>query len=182
VGVVSADSGLSFPDFRSAERTFQLLIQVAGRAGRGAAPGRVVLQSFYPDHYALKFSRGQDYAGFYRKEIDFRRLMGYPPFRNLVQILIEDKDVARAERTAGRIADALKKKVRSIASGARPVVLGPASAPIEKLRGNYRMQILIKSPSDVDAVPLLQECFAALSRHKVSTSNVHVDVDPLSLL
>ncbi|MBN2321615.1 MAG: primosomal protein N' [Acidobacteria bacterium] len=182
VGVVSADSGLSFPDFRSAERTFQLLIQVAGRAGRGAAPGRVVLQSFYPDHYALKYSQGQDYEGFYQKEIDYRRLMGYPPFRNLVQILVADKDSARASRTADRIADVLKRQVRTKASGPRPVILGPASAPIEKLRGNYRMQILVKSPPGFDATTLLQDCFAHLSRHKISTANVHVDVDPLSLL
>ncbi len=182
VGVVSADSGLSFPDFRSAERTFQLLIQVAGRAGRGVAPGHVVLQSFYPDHYALKYSQGQDYEGFYQKEIDFRKLMGYPPFRNLVQILVEDKDSARASRIAGRIADVLKNQVRRETSGPRPVILGPASAPIEKLRGNYRMQILIKSPPDADTIPLLQDCFAILSRHKIPTSKVHVDVDPLSLL
>jgi primosomal protein N' (replication factor Y) len=182
VGVVSADSGLSFPDFRSAERTFQLLIQVAGRAGRGSVPGRVVLQSFYPDHYALKFSQGQDYEGFYQKEIEFRRLMGYPPFRNLVQILIEDKDYARAGRTADRIADFLKKRVRVKTTGSRPVILGPASAPLEKLRGNYRMQILVKSPPGTDTSSLLQDCFAHLSQHKISTSNVHVDIDPLSLL
>lgn len=182
VGVVSADSGLSFPDFRSAERTFQLLIQVAGRAGRGAVPGRVVLQSYYPDHYALKFSQGQDYEGFYRKEIDFRRLMGYPPFKNLVQILVEDADFARANRTADRIADDLKSRVCAKASGSRPVILGPAAAPIEKLRGNFRMQILMKSPPGFDTASLLQDCFAHLSRHKISTANVHVDVDPLSLL
>ncbi|MBN2241972.1 MAG: primosomal protein N' [Acidobacteria bacterium] len=182
VGVVSADAGLSFPDFRSAERTFQLLIQVAGRAGRGAAPGRVVLQSFYPEHYALKFSREQDYEGFYRHEIEFRRLMGYPPFRNLVQILVQDRDSARASRTAGRIADVLKSDVRAQASGQRPVILGPASAPIEKLRGNYRMQILIKSPPGYDMSALLHDCFAYLDRHKIPTANVHVDVDPLSLL
>lgn len=182
VGVVSADSGLAFPDFRSAERTFQLLIQVAGRAGRGTAPGRVVLQSFYPDHYALQFSQRQDYLGFYQKEIDFRKLMGYPPYRNLVQILIEDTDAARASRTAEKIAEALKRQVRMNETGSRPVILGPASAPIEKLRGNYRMQILVKSPRDMDAVPLLQNCFSYLSQHKISTAKVHVDVDPLSLL
>ena len=182
VGVVSADSGLSFPDFRSAERTFQLLIQVSGRAGRGTTPGRVVIQSLYPDHYALRFSNKQDYGGFYEKEIDFRRLMSYPPYRNLVQILVEDPDAAKARRTADRIAEVLKQQVRMKATGSRPVILGPASAPIEKLRGSYRMQILLKSPTDFDAIPLLQECFAYLSQHKISAAKVHVDVDPLSLL
>ena len=182
VGVISADSGLSFPDFRSAERTFQLLTQVAGRAGRGNTPGRVVIQSFYPDHYALRYSQKQDYGGFYQQEIDFRKLMSYPPFRNLVQILVEDPDAARASRTAGRIADVMKQQVRMKATGSRPVILGPASAPLEKLRGNYRMQILLKSPPDYDAGPLLQDCFTYLSQHKISTAKVHVDVDPLSLL
>ena len=182
VGVISADSGLSFPDFRSAERTFQLLTQVAGRAGRGNMPGRVVIQSFYPDHYALRFSQKQDYGGFYRQEIDFRRLMSYPPFRGLVQILVEDPDAVRASRTAGRIADVMTQQVRMKATASRPVILGPASAPLEKLRGNYRMQILLKSPPDYDAGPLLQDCFTYLSRHKISTAKVHVDVDPLSLL
>lgn len=108
--------------------------------------------------------------------------MGYPPFKNLIQILIEDKDSMRASRSADRIADVLKQQVRSIASGPRPVIMGPASAPIEKLRGNYRMQILVKAPFNFDAAALLQDCFAYLSRHKIATSNVHVDVDPLSLL
>ena len=123
-----------------------------------------------------------DYEGFYQKEIAFRRLMGYPPFRNLVQILIEDKEFSRANRTADRIADVLKSQVRTKVSGPRPVVLGPACAPIEKLRGNFRMQIILKSPPGFDTASLLQDCFAHLSRHKISTANVHVDVDPLSLL
>ncbi len=182
VGVVSADAGLAFPDFRSAERTFQLLTQVAGRSGRGTVPGRVVVQSYYPDHYALQYARRQDYVGFYRKEIEFRRLMGYPPFRNLVQILIEDPDPGKAARTAERIADVFKKRVRAGSTGARTVILGPASAPIEKLRGNYRMQILIKSPPGFDAAPLLEDCFSQINEHKISTSKIRVDVDPLSLL
>ncbi len=182
VGVVAADSGLSFPDFRAAERTFQLLIQVAGRAGRGAAPGSVVIQSFYPDHYALQFAQKQDYEGFYRKEIDFRKMMGYPPFRSLIQILISDPDQAKAAGSAEKIAEALKARVRSIADAARPVVLGPASAPLEKLRGSYRMQILIKSKPDFSAIPVLQDCFAELGRRKISAAKVHIDVDPLSLL
>ncbi len=182
VGVVSADSGLSFPDFRSAERTFQLLTQVAGRAGRGALAGRVVIQSYYPDHYALRFSQKQDYVSFYKKEIEFRRLMGYPPFRNLMQILVEDPDAQKAIRIAEKIAEAFKLRVRSKTTPTRPVVLGPASAPLERLRGNYRMQIILKSPPDFDTVSLLQDSFSYLAEHKVSTSKVKVDVDPLSLL
>jgi len=167
---------------RSAERTFQLLTQVAGRAGRGSAPGRVILQSFYPENYALRFARKQDYAGFYSQEIEFRRLMGYPPFRNLIQILIADPDSSRANRTAEKVAGSLKEHFRGCAEGSRPRVLGPAPAPLEKLRGNYRVQILVKWFSDSNATALLQGCFEDLARHKISSSRIHVDVDPLSLL
>jgi primosomal protein N' (replication factor Y) (superfamily II helicase) len=182
VGVVAADSGLAFPDFRAAERAFQLLIQVAGRAGRGSAPGRVVIQSFYPEHYALQFAQKQDYEGFYRREIDFRKMMGYPPFRNLVQILIEDPDQLKAARAAEGIAGVLKLRFGRTDAGSGPVVLGPASAPLEKLRGNYRMQILVKCPPGYSAIPALQDCFADLTRKKISAAKIHVDVDPLSLL
>jgi primosomal protein N' (replication factor Y) (superfamily II helicase) len=173
---------LSFPDFRAAERTFQLMIQVAGRAGRGASPGSVVIQSFYPDHYALQFAQKQDYAGFYRKEIDFRKMMGYPPFRNLIQILISDPDHGKATRTADHIAGALKLHMGRIDAASRPVVLGPASAPLEKLRGSYRIQILIKCQPGCSAIPILQNCFADLGRQKISADKIHIDVDPLSLL
>jgi primosomal protein N' (replication factor Y) (superfamily II helicase) len=182
VGVVAADAGLSFPDFRAAERAFQLLIQVAGRAGRGSAPGRVVIQSFHPDHYALQFARKQDYDGFYRREIDFRRMMGYPPFRNLVQILVADPDQLKASHAAEKIAGALKFRVNRTNPGAGPVVLGPAPAPLEKLRGNYRIQILLKCAPGQSAIPALQDCFADLNRQKISAARIHVDVDPLSLL
>ncbi len=181
VGVIAADVGLSFPDFRSAERTFQLLIQVAGRAGRGAAAGRVVIQSYYPDHYALQYAQKQDYEGFYRQEIDFRKLMGYPPFQNLVQILVSDPDASKAARTADAIASTLTRHIARTETNSRPHILGPASAPLEKLRGNYRMQILLKSSPRMDILPILHHCFADLERHKMS-SKIHVDVDPLSLL
>jgi primosomal protein N' (replication factor Y) len=181
VGVVAADAGLSFPDFRSAERTFQLLTQVAGRAGRGNSPGRVVIQSYYPDNYALHFAQKQDYAGFHDKEIEFRKLMGYPPFRRLVQIVISDRDAAKASSNADKIAAALKAQFEKMKSESRPHILGPAAAPLEKLRGNYRMQILIKIHPGTEATSVLQDSFAHLDNRKIS-SKVHVDVDPLSLL
>jgi primosomal protein N' (replication factor Y) (superfamily II helicase) len=181
VGVIAADSGLSFPDFRSAERTFQLLTQVAGRAGRGAAPGRVVIQSFYPDNYALRSAQKQDYAAFFEKEIEFRKLMGYPPFRRLIQIVISHTDSSRASHDAEKVAASLKACFNKLIADFRPHVLGPAAAPLEKLRGNFRMQILIKINAGIDPMPALQDCFAELDRQKIS-SKVHVDVDPLSLL
>ena len=177
VGVLAADAGLSFPDFRSAERTFQLLTQVAGRAGRGNAPGRVVIQSFYPDNYAMHFAQKQDYRGFFEKEIEYRKLMGYPPFRSLIQIVVSDPDDSKAMRNAEKIAGALKAHSEKIEAKSRPHILGPAAAPLEKLRGNYRMQILIKVRSGEDIIPVLQDCFADLDRQKIS-SKVNVDVDP----
>jgi primosomal protein N' (replication factor Y) (superfamily II helicase) len=182
VGVIAADSGLSFPDFRSAERTFQLLTQVAGRAGRGTSPGRVVIQSYHPDNYALQYAQRQDYQGFYAKEIDFRRLMGYPPFRSLIQILVVDPEHAKASHAAENIAAALRQHAAKIEGPSRPHILGPAAAPLEKLRGNYRMQVLIKLQPDTGGSSILQECFDALERQKISSAKVHVDVDPLSLL
>ncbi len=182
VGVVSADAGLSFPDFRSAERTFQLLTQVAGRAGRGDIPGLVVIQSFYPDHYALKYARGQDYEGFYEKEIEYRRLMGYPPFHRLVQVLVSDKDRHRGLNIGEKLAAALRHVIRERRAGGFIRVLGPAPAPLEKLRGQYRFQVLLKCRGEAGPVPVLRETFALLGGKKVPLKNVHVDVDPLSLM
>lgn len=182
VGVVAADAGLSFPDFRSAERTFQLLTQVAGRSGRGEVPGEVIVQSFYPEHYALQFSRKQDYSGFYQREIEYRQLLGYPPFTNLVQVLVSDESQAKALRIGEKIAAALKASAASDGREGRVKVLGPAPAPLEKLRGKFRIQILVKAKSDVFAGSVLREAFDQLSQHKVELKNVQVDVDPLTLL
>ena len=182
VGVVAADSGLAFPDFRSAERTFQLLTQVAGRAGRGTTPGRVLIQSYHPENYALQFAQEQNYRGFYDREIEFRKLMGYPPFRSLIQILISDPDRDKAARTADQIAAVLKQHASRIEGRLRPHVLGPASAPLEKLRGNYRIQVLVKLQPGSGGVSILQKCFEELGKRKLSSAKVHVDVDPLSLL
>jgi len=182
VGVIAADSGLAFPDFRSAERTFQLLTQVAGRAGRGPSPGQVVIQSYYPDNYALQFAQKQDYQGFFDREIDFRRLMGYPPFRGLIQILITDPDQAKASRTAEQIAGTLRLHSAKIDVLLRPHILGPAVAPLEKLRGHYRMQVLVKLHPGPSGMAVLQDCFESLERQRISSAKVHVDVDPLSLL
>ena len=134
VGVVAADSGLSFPDFRAAERTFQLLTQVAGRAGRGSSPGHVVIQSYYPDHYALQCAQRQDFDGFYKREIDFRKHMGYPPFRSLIQILIADPDHSKAAGAAEKIVSSLKLHIGKMdadcqtdCAGARQRAAGKAS-------------------------------------------------------
>ncbi len=182
VGVVSADAGLSFPDFRSAERTFQLLTQVAGRAGRGEAAGKVVIQSFYPEHYALKFARKQDYIGFFQDEIEYRRLLGYPPYARLIQIVIAETNSAKALALGQKISSTLKTHCRRHGLYGKIRILGPAAAPLEKLRGKYRYQILIKSGPDDDPVQLLRGAYEELGARRVSLKNASIDVDPLSLM
>jgi primosomal protein N' (replication factor Y) len=175
VGVVDADVGLGFPDFRAAERTFQLLTQVAGRAGRGDKPGEVILQSNLPDHYALRFACAQDYSGFFEREMEFRRTMGYPPTAALVNVVLRSPDPARAGREADAVAAALRK-----AGPGRFRVLGPARAPLARLKGEHRYQILLKGDraSMRAAVrEVLTERFGVLR-----WPGVVVDVDPVSVL
>ncbi|NWG14831.1 MAG: primosomal protein N' [Acidobacteria bacterium] len=182
VGVVGADADLGFPDFRSAERTFQLLTQVAGRSGRGALPGRVIIQAFYPEHYALRHARTQDYRGFYERETAFRKLMAYPPFTSLVQVVISHAESAKAFEIGQKVAAALKTEIAALSDDAKPRVLGPAAAPLERLKGKYRVQLLLKTPPGGDTIPLLESAFDALGRKKVALKYVDVDVDPLSLM
>jgi primosomal protein N' (replication factor Y) len=182
VGVIGSDAGLSFPDFRSAERTFQLLTQVAGRAGRGETPGQVVIQSFYPNHYVLRFARNQDYTGFFEREIEYRKLLGYPPFVRMVQILVSNASQVEASKVGRKIAVAIKSQSQRHELASQLRILGPAVAPLEKLRGKYRYQVLLKSPPGADLTPLLRDAFAELGTHRVPLKNVQVDIDPLSLL
>jgi primosomal protein N' (replication factor Y) len=141
VGIVSADVSLNIPDFRSAERTFQLLTQAAGRAGRGDDPGEVVIQTYSPDHPALRAAARHDYAAFYEGEIAVRKAVSYPPYSDIFQIVVSGEDERAAERDAERWADRLRS-----ASGGAFSVLGPAISPINKQSGKYRYQVLVKSP------------------------------------
>ena len=178
VGVISVDLGLSLPDFRSSERTFQLLTQVAGRAGRGELPGRVIIQTYHPEHYALVNASAQDYDGFYRHEIEFRRTMHYPPFSALINVLVRDKDYERAMKTAAQLGTELREAGRD--SAVR--VLGPAPAPLARLKGEHRFQILIKArrrKSAREALDRAMERCIALG-HK--PRSISVEVDPVSLM
>ena len=171
VGIICADTGLHIPDFRAAERTFQLLTQVAGRAGRGDRPGRVVLQTFFPGHYALGHATRGDYAGFYRDEIGHRRVLGYPPFGRAARILVQGEDENRAREGAAAAGEALR--------GAKAAqVLGPAPAPIARIQGRFRFQILLKG-KDPSAI---RTALAALPPRAPAGCDLLVDVDPQSLL
>jgi primosomal protein N' (replication factor Y) len=186
VGVVMADLGLNFPDFRAAERTFQLLTQVAGRAGRGDDRGRVYVQSYNPEHYALQASVEHDYMRFAARELKLRDEMGYPPFGYLIAVKFEARSEAAVHQAARDYAFAARRRLRDERYGA-VMMLGPALAPIERLRGRTRWQLLFKS-RDRSALRRLVGVVlndvgyfdAADRRHK--NVRIAVDVDPLSLL
>ena len=146
VGVVAADIGLHLPDFRAAERTFQLLTQVAGRAGRADRPGHVVVQTFVPDHYALAPVASHDFEGFYREEIQHREALGYPPFGGLTRVIIHAEEEAEAREAAKTLASTARSE---IPDGARIELLGPAPAPLAKLRGRFRFMLLVKGDDEV---------------------------------
>jgi primosomal protein N' (replication factor Y) len=174
VGVVSADVGLGLADFRASERTFQLLTQVAGRAGRGEQPGEAIVQTLYPNHYSVQLACRQDYPAFYEKEIVFRKAMRYPPLISLVNAVVRSRTFAGAMDDA---ADLVQKVREGDASALR--VLGPAPAPLGKLRGEYRAQVLIKGTNRKKIREALQ---AALAARPELQRRIVVDVDPLSVL
>jgi primosomal protein N' (replication factor Y) len=178
VGVVSVDVGLALPDFRAAERTFQLLTQVAGRAGRGDRPGRVIIQTYHPEHYSLECAKEQNYEEFYRREIVFRRTMHYPPFAALINVLIHDKDHDRANGTASEFARELRVAARD--AGIR--VLGPAPAPISRIRSEYRFQVLIKAQSRSRAREALDVAMDRVTSAGHNPRSISVEVDPMNLM
>jgi primosomal protein N' (replication factor Y) len=177
VGVVGADTALSLPDFRAAERTFQLLTQVAGRAGRGSSKGRVVLQTYFPDHYAVLFAARHDYHGFAEKELRFRSWMHYPPFNALANVLIRSDKMEDALKYSGIIGKWFET-VRH--EGIR--VLGPAAAPIVRLKRDYRYHFLLKAASREKLNSLLRTMLAHAQQQKIPRTNIIIDVDAMSLM
>jgi primosomal protein N' (replication factor Y) len=175
VGVVSADVGLGMADFRASERTFQLLTQVAGRAGRGDQPGEAIVQTLYPDHYSIQLACKQDYVSFYERELQFRRAMRYPPFVAIINTVVRARTFAGAMDDAAEIVDRLRGEADR--NGLR--VLGPAPAPLGKLRGEYRAQLLVKGSNRKRMRELL---LAAISSRPDVQRRVVVDVDPMSVL
>jgi primosomal protein N' (replication factor Y) (superfamily II helicase) len=176
VGVVAADLALSRPDFRAAEKTFQLLTQVAGRAGRGELSGEVLVETYYPEHYAIQYAVQQDYVSFYEKEAQFRRMLHYPPFTALASVLVRDRKVENAIRwsraLAGYFAPFEGKGVK---------ILGPAAAPLARLRRDYRFQFVLKSPNRTRLGKILSGSLDFCLEQKIPETAVIVDVDPVSL-
>ncbi|MFN0124924.1 MAG: primosomal protein N' [Blastocatellia bacterium] len=178
VCVISIDAGLALPDFRSAERTFQLLTQVAGRAGRGDDPGRVILQSYHPEHYALAYARAQVYEKFYEHEIHFRQQMRYPPFSALINVLIRHTEYPRAATVASEFA----RLVREADTAQALRVLGPAPAPVARIKNEHRLQVLIKTKNRRVAREALDAAIIGLKQAGYDLRMVNVDVDPVSLM
>lgn len=176
VGILSADYLLSMPDFRAAERTFQLITQSAGRAGRGANAGRVVLQSFHPDHYAVQAASAQDYLAFYEKDIRYRRIVGYPPFSALALLEIHHEDRNRVSALSGDAA----RTLRNLAKG-EVKVLGPTPAFLARLEGKFRDHILLKSATRSRLKALL-EAFLKTPAAAPLGKELDLEIDPLAML
>ncbi len=198
VGVVSADQGLRLPDFRAAERTFQLLTQVAGRSGRGATPGRVLVQTFYPEHYAIRLAADQNYEGFFVKEMRFRRMMRYPPVTALARVVAQHSKLEKAVEAARHIERYFKRAVPGAgeddiepAPSSEPAprlgpfrfaVLGPGPAPLARIQGRHRIQFLIKAASRTELNRLLGGLALHLEAERVPPPSVLIDMDPVSVM
>ena len=172
VGVVSADTGLGLADFRAAERTFQLLTQVAGRAGRGTEPGEAIVQTINPDHYAIRLACRQDYDGFFREELRYRQAMRYPPVVGLVNVVVRGRSLSDAMGYA-------RDLIAALPPGHGCMVLGPAPAPLTRLRGQYRAQFFLKSAR---RGAMRRALAAALEALPDAARRATVDVDPMGLL
>jgi len=176
VGVVTADSGLHFPDFRAAERTFQLITQVSGRAGRGDRPGMVLVQSFSPDHYAIDLAVQSDFQSFYKRESEARQALSYPPFGRLAKILVQSEKEERAQK----LAEAIAERLNLSANNEEAVILGPVVSPIARIQDRHRFQILIKAQNANVLSSLLRR--ASVLEGGRTTAEVIVDVDPQTML
>jgi primosomal protein N' (replication factor Y) len=176
VGVITADTALNLPDFRAAERSFQILSQVSGRAGRGERPGRVIVQTFAPDHYSIQAAAAHDYLGFYRQEIVHRRELAYPPFAALARLVVAD---GSEEAARGKIHTAHQLLAEG-AAAAGVQMLGPCAAPLTRLNRKYRWHMLLKSPEWEPLQALLRSVLPQI-RQRVG-AGLTIDVDPQSLL
>ncbi len=178
VGVVSVDAGLALPDFRSAERTFQLITQVAGRAGRGDRPGRVLIQTYHPYHYALRHACAQDYEGFYGEELRYRQNHSYPPFVALASLLVHGPDLGRVR------SDSLElRKQLDVANQERKCrILGPAPAPLSRLKGEHRFQILMKSRNRKHLREVADPALKSAIDGGINLRSINLEIDPVSIM
>jgi primosomal protein N' (replication factor Y) len=177
VGVVGADHALGLPDFRAAERVFQLLTQVSGRAGRGDLPGNVLVQSYYPEHYAIQCAAAHDFRAFVKKEMQYRKWMHYPPHATLANIIVQSQ---RLEEAAGWATTLGKSFAAMPLDHVR--VLGPASAPIVRIKRIYRFHLLLKSEKRQVLARTLRAGLAQAEALGIPRRNLIVDVDAVNLM
>jgi primosomal protein N' (replication factor Y) len=177
VGVIGADAALGLPDFRAAERTFQLLTQVAGRAGRGQTPGKVILQTYFQDHYAVQYAAHHDFAGFYEKELRFRSWTHYPPYSALANVLVRSPKLDEALQRSGLLGKWFESTRHE---GVR--VLGPAAAPLARAKSDYRYHFILKSPSREKLNATLRAMLSHAAQQKIPRTQLIVDVDALWLM
>jgi primosomal protein N' (replication factor Y) len=178
VGVVSVDAGLALPDFRSAERTFQLITQVAGRAGRGDRPGRVLIQTYHPYHYSLRHACAQDYETFFEEELRYRQNHSYPPFVALATLLIHGPDLSRVRSDSLE----LRKQLDLVNQDRKCRILGPAPAPLSRLKGEHRFQMLIKSRSRKHLREVADAALKAVADGGVNLRSINLEIDPVSIM
>ena len=178
VGVISVDTMLGMPDLRSAERTFQLLTQVAGRAGRGNLPGRVLIQTYYPEHYALRHAVGQDFEGFYKEEMRYRERLGYPPYFVLASIMFVHADLKYASKSASIFRDSLD---RANKDGSLRI-LGPAQASVSRIKNKYRQQIIVKSQNRRSLREMIDHALNEAETRGCDRRIVNVEIDPVNLM
>lgn len=181
VGIVSADISLNVPDFRSAERTFQLITQAAGRAGRGDSTGRVLIQSYNPEHYSIIAAAAHDYEAFYRAESEIRKQIGYPPFSDLIQIVLSSENEQEAYEVCRQIAEDF---IRGVGKSEERYVLGPHAAPMNKIKGLYRFQLLIKCfpGKRKEYSRILNEIKVGINTDRNAKYLISVDINPYSFL
>lgn len=185
VGIIAADTALNLPDFKSSERTFQLLAQVGGRTGRGDLDGRVVLQTYEPDHYSIEMAKDHDYLGFYEKEIKLRKAFGYPPFTNIINLVFSSKDERQVQGLARevfvRLTDEIKKEILEFNTDN---ILGPNPSLIYKIKDRFRFQILVKcSNSELEIIKKIIKKVCIIDRgKKFSDAKISIDINPTSIL
>jgi primosomal protein N' (replication factor Y) len=178
VGVLLADSTLHLPDFRSAERTFQFLTQVAGRSGRGDKAGEVIVQTFSPDHYSIRYASMHDFEGFYEAESSYRKALGYPPFKRLIRVLIKGNNKEVVQSSSLRFRDILDENKKAGID-----ILGPVPAPFQKIRGKYRWHTIIKGSEAKTLNSVIKKSLTVFSVDNAHKGvQIEIDVDPLSLL
>ena len=180
VGVVAADSSLNFGDYRANERTFQTLTQVAGRAGRGEYEGRVIIQTYNPDNYAIEYSKAQDYDLFYNTEIELRKQLKYPPFCDIIVIDMSAKNMSELKKVAKDLHTYLKQRVINEKFGL--LLYSPVPSPIDRIKDRYRWRMLIKCKYDDRVNNLLADAYDTFLNMKTKTARVNIELNPNNML